>query len=120
VEYFTGNPNVKIAILDSGVETWHEDLEGKASGDAHQGNYHGTAVAGIAAAKANNIHGGRGLDWNARIISYLTHNVDGVSLGSSVTANAINSAVNNGAHIINCSWGGPEYSLTQALAFAYA
>lgn len=46
------------------------------------------------------------------------------SQGSGTTANAIKAvyyAVNNGAQVINCSWGGGSYSqsLHEALAFAY-
>lgn len=64
----TGSPDVKIAILDSGVDTLHPELEGKllpgfdAFGEGTNGhptpNFdedgHGTSCAGIAAANTNN------------------------------------------------------------------
>lgn len=63
-----GNGNIKIAILDSGVDTLHPDLQANllpgfdATGGGSEGypnsrydsDAHGTACAGIAAAPANN------------------------------------------------------------------
>ncbi len=124
---FTGSSSVTIAIVDAGVETSHEDLSGKASGDSPDGDYHGTHVAGIAAAKANNDKGGRGVDWNAQILSkqifstaYISYpdNPDGY-MGDVNTYNKVVSAVDNGAAIVNNSWGGP-YTTTVRTAFAYA
>jgi subtilisin family serine protease len=66
-----GSPDVKIVIVDSGIDTLHPELEGKllpgfdAMGDGTNGyptpNYdgdgHGTSCAGIAAANTNNTLG---------------------------------------------------------------
>lgn len=62
---YTGSSTNKIAIIDTGVELAHEDLSSKVTGENHFGDSHGTMVAGVAAAKANNTHGIRGVDWNA-------------------------------------------------------
>lgn len=113
---FTGSSNIKIGIVDRGVELNHDEFSGKASGDLPTINNHGTNVAGIAAAKANNSKGGRGVDWNARILSYNRVH----SNGASIAPEQITKAVNEGAYVINCSWGGPDYNMTLASAVAYA
>ena len=70
-EVTTGSPDVVIAIVDSGVDASHPDLAGAVgpgydfvdldtdAGEAAR-NGHGTAVAGAAAARANNGMGGVG------------------------------------------------------------
>ncbi len=78
----TGDPSVKIAILDSGVDTLHPDLTpnllpgfdatGMGSGGYPNLNFpsdgHGTACAGIAAAKGNNQMGVAGVAYDCKII----------------------------------------------------
>lgn len=67
-----GDQTIVIGILDSGVKTDHEDFLGKASGDTPEGGgwgYHGTAVAGIAAAWGDNNTGIAGVNWNGHFIS---------------------------------------------------
>ncbi|MCI0708216.1 MAG: S8 family serine peptidase [Ignavibacteriae bacterium] len=122
-QIFTGSSSIKIAVVDGGVETGHQDLVGKATGDLPDYEdelaHHGTHVAGIAAAKANNGYGGRGVDWNAQILSEIVFNHDGF-MGDGRAAQAITEAVNDGAHIINHSWGGPTTpTLDVAMAYAY-
>jgi subtilisin family serine protease len=73
----TGSPNIKIAILDSGVDLTHPDLENNlltgydATGGNNNGNHsgvgHGTACAGIVAARGNNGVGVAGVAYNCRI-----------------------------------------------------
>ncbi|MBI4842746.1 MAG: S8 family serine peptidase [Nitrospirae bacterium] len=72
-------------------------------------NEHGTHVAGTIAAQGNNALGITGVMWNAKImpVRFL-----GLS-GSGTTSDAIlgiKYAVDNGAKIINNSWGGGGYS----------
>jgi len=78
----TGSPNVKIAIVDSGIDTLHPDLAGKllpgfdAFGTGTNGyptpNYpsdgHGTACAGIATAITNNTLGVAGVCPECKVI----------------------------------------------------
>ncbi|MDE3056638.1 MAG: S8 family serine peptidase [Bacteroidota bacterium] len=125
---FTVSSSMTIAIVDAGVETGREDLFGKATGDVDDGEYHGTHVAGIAAAKADNGFGGVGVDWNARILSEQIFSTTDISInnpdgyrGDANTYNKIVNAVNSGAEAINNSWCGPIYSVTirEALAYAY-
>ena len=73
--------NVSVAILDSGIATGHEDLEGNiiarydASADVENqavesNSYgHGTHVAGIVSAVANNATGIAGASYNANIVA---------------------------------------------------
>jgi len=79
----TGNSNVVMAILDTGVESSHEDISGKllpgcsvlgsftenSCGTNTEDNYgHGTGVAGTAAARTNNGIGVAGVCWNCMIL----------------------------------------------------
>jgi subtilisin family serine protease len=67
----TGSPNVRMAILDSGINPFHEDFAGRVQlgpdfvngGSAADDNGHGTSVAGIAAAVGNNGTGVAGVAW---------------------------------------------------------
>lgn len=126
-QIFTGSSNIKIGIFDTGVELNHNEFTGKISGDNISGagyEYawsHGTHVAGIAAAKANNSHAGRGVDWNAQIVSKQIFNGYGSFFGNSVVADKITQAVDSdGVHVLNHSWGGTGLSTTVRLAFGYA
>ncbi|QDK38369.1 S8 family serine peptidase [Bdellovibrio sp. NC01] len=81
---------------------------------------HGTHVAGIIAGVAQNMFARPLQESPIQImpLKFLDAN------GSGTTAAAINAiyyAVNNGAKVINNSWGGPNYSrsLHEALAYAY-
>jgi len=117
---FTGSSSITIAIIDDGVDINHPELSGKSTGDLFVDDGHGTHVAGIAAAKANNNAGGRGVDWNAQILSKRIFNAGGAYIGDGPTSTKITDAVNSGSQILNNSWGGPAYSTTLAQAFAYA
>ncbi len=84
---------------------------------------HGTRVAGIAAAVTNNGVGIAGVAPDARMMALRA----GVTLQSDLTfleeddlAAAILYAVENGAHIINMSWGGPESAFLIHDAVRYA
>ncbi|MCY3765717.1 MAG: S8 family serine peptidase [Gemmatimonadetes bacterium] len=84
---------------------------------------HGTRVAGIAAAVTDNGLGIAGVAPDAALMSLRA----GVTLQSNLTfleeddlAAAILYAVENGAHIINMSWGGPESAFLIRDAVRYA
>lgn len=76
-----GNSSVKIGIIDNGIMGTHEDLATKVdrslSQDFTGGNSpltdstgHGTAIAGIIGAEANNQKGIAGVCYNATLVSY--------------------------------------------------
>jgi subtilisin family serine protease len=72
-------------------------------------NGHGTHVAGIIGAKANNGIGMAGIMWNVRIMALKAFDSDGFGDVADITS-AINYAVDNGARIINASYGDNTYS----------
>lgn len=109
--YATGK-NVKIAIIDTGVDMDHIDLSSNISNlsyDTHTNSSqsiirgdHGTQCAGIAAAiKDNNIQIA-GVAPEATIIS-ICNSLGGPQTESQL-ADGINWAYQNGADIISCSW----------------
>jgi subtilisin family serine protease len=73
----TGNANVIVAVLDSGVDPSHPDLAGKLlsgynfydNNDNTSDVYgHGTKVAGVAAAVTNNSRGVAAIAWQSSIL----------------------------------------------------
>lgn len=133
-----------IAIVDTGVDLNHEDLQAKlvsgydavdsSGGAADCGNYwdpndengHGTCVAGIAAASTDNNIGIGGTAWNAKImpvrIAKFTPSCEpnNCFVSDSEIATAIAHAVNNGAWIVNGSWyvSPPNDTLTYEISNA--
>lgn len=107
---------VKIAILDTGIDTHHADFAGRikamtsfVGGDGTDDNGHGTHVAGIIGARGGNGIGVAGVAWNVKIMPIKV--LDSSAVGSAATlALGIRYAVANGAKIINLSVSGPGYS----------
>jgi subtilisin family serine protease len=105
---------------DNGVV---DDIHGfnviDASGDPKDDNGHGTHCAGIIAAEGNNAADISGVCWSANIMAlkFLNRNGSGSTLDS---VQAIVYAVDNGAHIISNSYGGPGNSQAVQEAIDYA
>jgi thermitase len=110
----TGSNSVTIAVIDTGVDLDHPELQSNIvpgydyvnfDNFADDDNGHGTHVAGIAAAKGNNGQGVAGLNWKARImpLKILDYNGDGDVFN---LAQAILEAADRGAQVINLSLGG--------------
>ena len=124
----TGSSEVTIAVIDTGVDYTHPDLQGKCvagynyvdhCSDAMDDHGHGTHVAGIAAAVGDNSIGVAGVDWKARIMPLKVLDSQGAGYDSDVAA-AMRYAADHGADVINMSLGGAEYSYTLAEAANYA
>jgi subtilisin family serine protease len=85
---------------------------------------HGTAVAGIAAAATDNGLGIAGIGFKCKIMPVKTsQNNVRTNEGAALIAygyDGIVYAAENGAHIINCSWGGPGFSQFGQDAIDYA
>lgn len=124
----TGNGNIKIGIVDSGVDTLHEDLVANmlpghdAVSDSTDGyptpafdeDGHGTCCAGIAAAVKDNTKGVAGVAPSCKIIPvrgfYYVSPGPGTVIPVSTAAafaDAIGWAWTNGADILSNSWGLP-------------
>lgn len=142
--------SVVVAVIDSGVDYTHPDLKDQMwtnkseipankidddqnglVDDYYGGDWvqydsdpmdyssHGTHVAGIIAAKADNGIGIAGVAPSAKIMALRSLDASGSgNLSSAVSA--INYAVDNGAKIINNSWGGDSYSQAMSNAITRA
>ncbi|MBR2186125.1 MAG: S8 family serine peptidase [Lachnospiraceae bacterium] len=121
---------IRVAVIDSGVNPYHEELIGRVSvnylEDAHEGTYgidtlgHGTHVTGIIAAAYNNGLGGYGVAPSVSVES-IQVTVSGKDFSLSSVAEAIGIAVEKDVHVINMSLGGVSGSflLQEMLDRAY-
>lgn len=151
LEHLGGDPSVIVAVIDTGVDYDHEDLKGNiwvntgeipdngidddgngyiddyygvdivsGKGSADDTNGHGTHVAGIIAAR-HNFTGVLGIAYNVKImpIKAAAHNG---TLTQGDIAKAVLYAYENGAEVINMSFGGSACSIAvqDALATAYS
>lgn len=154
-----GSSGVVVAVTDTGVDWNHPDLihsmwtnpgevldgvDNDGNGyvdDLHGFNFfnqvsdprdldsHGTHVAGIIGAQANNGEGGAGVAAGVRIMAVRISGVATFATSASI-AEGIAYAVDNGAKVINASWGGGaddpvinnaiDYANTQKVLFVAA
>lgn len=124
----TGRPSVTIAVIDTGADHTHPDLQGKlvAAPDLVNGDNdpaddqgHGTHVAGTAAAATNNGIGIAGVAWDVKVMPVKALSSSGAGAHSWI-ANGIAWATDHGADVINMSLGGPYTSATMRGAVNYA
>jgi len=120
--------NITIAIVDTGVDYNHPDLTGKVilghdyvsnDEDPKDENDHGTHVAGIAAAVANNAIGVAGMAPSANILAVRVLDRNGNGFLSAI-ASGITYSVDHGAKVINLSMGGTTGSTVLQDAVDYA
>ncbi len=111
-----GDPNIIIAIIDSGVNYNHADLNdnclpgwdyGANDNDPSDTNGHGTQCAGVAAGETNNGIGVAGVAGGCSIMPLKVMNNSGGMTFTSIT-NAITHAADNGAHVISMSLGAED------------
>ena len=136
----TGDRRVVVAVLDTGVDYYHPDLAeniwtnsreipGNGIDDDHNGyvddvhgydfvsndsdpmddHSHGTHVSGIIGAVGNNKLGASGVCWQVSIMAVKAFDETGDADVAHVLE-AIRYAIDNGAQIINASWGGANRS----------
>jgi subtilisin family serine protease len=136
----TGSPNVRMAIIDSGVDAGHSDLGYGSDNHSHVSttegynyvnnciystplNKHGTMVAGVAGAKTNNATGISGVCGgnNSKGLTIIPYCVGNDTPDGDMVAYAIVDAVDKGAKVINLSLGGflNNSYLESAINYAY-
>jgi subtilisin family serine protease len=117
-----------IAVLDTGVQYSHPDLAGRllqgwdfvnGDADASDDNGHGTWVAGIIAANANNGIGVAGVTWSNPILPVKVMSASGTGYTSNLVL-GLRWAADHGAGVINMSIGGFPASASVADAVDYA
>jgi subtilisin family serine protease/fibronectin type 3 domain-containing protein len=117
----TGRDQVIVAVIDTGIDHTHPDLLDnvlRTAGGAIVGfdyanndadpmddNDHGTHVAGIIGAAGNNARGIAGVCWDVSLMPLKF--LDSTGAGeTSAAIQCIDFAIQNGAKILNLSWGG--------------
>jgi subtilisin family serine protease len=134
-----GSNDIIIAIVDEGVDYTHEDLNvgdklvtgydacyKRDNPNPEPADAHGTACAGIAAAKSNNNKGIAGVAPECKLMGIRI--AYGVESGGEVVwvtddakiADGIVKAVDRGADVLSNSWGGGGTSQTITNAINYA
>lgn len=123
-----GAPTITIAIADTGVRASHPDLLGAVlpgwdfvnnDADADDDNGHGTAVAGVAAARGNNSVDVAGVCWTCSILPVKVLDSAGNGWVSHI-ADGVVYAADRGAAVINLSLSSTEPSQYLDSAVAYA
>lgn len=132
----TGSAANIVAVIDTGIDATHEDLQNLRLVDGYDfihsqpitgrvnsdDNGHGTLVAGVLGASANNGLGIVGTNWLISIMPLKALDSTGKGDSDSV-AQAITWAADHGANIINLSLGGigfgHDVTLSNAIAYAF-
>ena len=124
----TGNPNVVIAILDTGIDLDHPDLASELvagydfvnnDSNANDGNMHGTACGSIAAGTSNNGIGVAGVCWDCSLMPVKVLSDQGYGDFDDIV-NGVIWASDNGANVISMSLGGGGYQSGFDNAVTYA
>jgi subtilisin family serine protease len=123
-----GSSKIVVAVIDTGVDANHPDLRGALvpgwdfignDADPSDDHGHGTAVAGVVAARSNNHVGGAGICWRCLVMPIKALDARG-SGDDTLIAAGIVWAADHGARVINLSLGGPGSSVELANALEYA
>jgi subtilisin len=125
----TTGRDIRIAIVDTGIDTNHPDLKGQINysenvapeaNDQNLAEIHGTAVAGVLSANPNNGIGIAGIAPEAKILAFracwpVEPKALAARCNSFTLALALNKAIRMNSHIINLSLSGPTDPLLQQL-----
>ena len=125
----TQGQGVRVALIDTGVDVTHPDLAGRVTGThsyladrprAPSWLRHGTAMAGLIAAVANNHIGIVGIAPAAQLEIFeacwqLEPDQDAAACNTFTLAQALAAALASGAPIVNLSFAGPADPLLSAL-----
>lgn len=122
-----GSSSVKVAVVDTGIDSSHPDLAGKVVDSTNCTDSptkddlygHGTHVSGIISADTNNNLGIAGVGFNTSLINAKALDDSGSGYYSWI-ANCIVWAADDGAKVINMSLGGSADSQTLKDAIDYA
>jgi subtilisin family serine protease len=120
---------VKVAVIDTGADIQHPDLRGSIAGAANfvdaddqqfRRDRHGTEVAGVIAAVANNREGIVGVAPGARLLIFKAcwqakSDEDAALCNSFTLARALTAAFDAHAQVINLSLAGPDDPLLSDL-----
>jgi hypothetical protein len=126
---WSSGEGVKVAIIDTGADTQHQDLRGRITAadnfvdsDAEQfrRDRHGTEMAGVIAAVANNHEGIVGIAPDAHLLLFkacwqLRLDADAASCNSFTLARALVAALDAHVQIVNLSLVGPDDPLLRGL-----
>lgn len=124
----TGSSTALVAVCDTGFEVTHPDLSANMRTDlaynAQDGsayiadaNGHGTGTAGTLGAVGNNGLGVAGINWNVDIIPVRIAISDSNSSAYiSTMATCIEYAADQGARVVNLSYGGIQYATIDSAA----
>ncbi|MDG3006756.1 S8 family peptidase [Paludisphaera mucosa] len=136
----TGSAATIVAVIDSGIDLKSPEFKGRLwvnpeaskrgrpaygwnfvrdNGNVQDDFGHGTHVAGILGASANDGQGIVGVDWNAKLMILKTLDAQGGG-DPDDAADAVRFAADHGARVINASWATDEYSQDLYDAIAYA
>lgn len=131
------DPTNVLGLSFAGDAAVGDNIDNNSDGYPDLGVFHGTAVAGVAAAMANNLvpgsdssyEGMAGACWHCQIMPVRIIHAEGDAFLSDA-ASGINYAAAMGADIINASWGfsingrtpdSPEVAvISEAIAYAYS
>jgi thermitase len=129
---FPSKGGVPVGIVDTGIDSSHEDLAGKVaacataangaieSGSCPDENDHGTHVAGTIGAVANNGVGIAGVSFASKLIVCRALDAQGSGTTADI-ANCIDWVHDRGAKVISLSLGGPgSTTLSTAVKNAWA
>ncbi|AXG71285.1 calcium-dependent protease [Kordia sp. SMS9] len=119
-KYIRGNKTINIAILDEGVDSFHEDLQSAIVGnydgtdndefqEPFNNDAHGTACAGLVAAIGKNHIGNEGVGSGCSLLAVriaFSNSIGRWETRNHWIARSIDWSWKNGADVLSNSWGG--------------